>query len=241
MAQTYFQKVKACNQRDKDIVYGYIKRIQSILPHEQNSYFIIVQLIQNWILLYFHNRIDTELLTDDEQNKLFKLFEDNTKDKFIHLLRNKSLKLIFKSSGYEMDAEKCIDKVYDKKHILILIHSSNDNICGGYTSVGWKKKLQNAGSDKWIKDEDAFLFSIRSKGYEPRIAYIKKENETKAIRHYWNNDAYLMFGSLELYVYRDTTLFAEGNSCYQPFPFPHYLLGGGYSDSLKEIEIFQFD
>ena len=65
MSQSAFQKVKACSQRDKDIVYGYIKIIQSILPHEQNSYFIIVQLIQNLILLYFHNKIDSKLLTDD--------------------------------------------------------------------------------------------------------------------------------------------------------------------------------
>ena len=163
MSQIEFQKVKACNQRDKDIVYGYIKMVQSILPHEQNSYFIIVQLIQNLILLYFHQRMDTKLLTDKQQHKLFQLFEDNAKDEFIQLLTNKSLKLIFKSSGEKMNAQKCIDKVYDKKDILVLVHSLNNNIFGGYTSVGWSKESQNAGTSRWVMDENAFRFNLCTK------------------------------------------------------------------------------
>ena len=112
MAQTDFQKVKNRNQRDKDIVYGYIKTVQSTLSHQQNPIFIIVRLIQNLILLYFHNKIDSKLLTDDEQAKLWKLFEENTKDSFMQLLRDKSLKLLFESIGEQINAQNCIDKVY---------------------------------------------------------------------------------------------------------------------------------
>ena len=246
MTQTDFQRVKACNQRDKDIVYGYIRKVQSILPHEQNSYFIIVQLIQNLILLYFHNKIDSKLLTHDEQSKLFKLFEDNAKDKFMKLLRNKSLKLIFKSSGKDMNAKNCIEKVYDRKDILILIHSENDNICGGYTSVGWSKELQNGAGDRYVPDKDAFIFNIRSSnGYEPKLSY-SQDWAQKALRHYTNDNAYLMFGNLDLYIWkaswdREVLVFANGSICYyDSFPKEHYFLGQ-YSDTLKAIEIFQFD
>ena len=91
-----------------------MKIMQPLLPHEENSYFIIDQLIQNLILLYFYNRIHSKILTNDEQSKLFELFGKNTNDKFKQLLRNKSLKLIFESSGYKMNRHKCVDKVYDK-------------------------------------------------------------------------------------------------------------------------------
>ena len=59
------------------------------------------------------------------------------------------------------------------------------------------------------------------------------------LRYHYNNDAYLMFGSLALYIYKDTRVFAEGNRHYQPFPNKYQLLGK-QCDYLKEIEIFQF-
>ena len=214
-----------------------------MLPHEQNSYFIIVQLIQNLILLYFHTRIDTKLLTDEEQYKLFKMFKDNTKPKFIQLLETKPLKLIFKSSGKDMDSKKCIDKVYGRKDILILIHSINDNICGGYTSVGWKKESLD-GDDFHVEDENAFIFNIRSSnGFESKVSYVKKNETQNALRHYWSRNygrGCLMFGSLALYIWQDRTIYAKGNDMYyDALPNKYHFLGQ-YSSALKEIEVFQF-
>ena len=215
MAQSTFQKIKSCNQRDKDIVYGYIKRVQTILPHEQNPYFIIVQLIQNLILLYFHNRIDSKLLTEDEQYKLFKLFRDNARPKFLELLRSKSLKVIFESSAEDMNTKECIEKVYGKQNILVLIHSGNNNICGGYTSNGWPEGSGHA----YIADKHAFIFSIRScKGYEPKISYVKASHEHMALRVYSDDNAYLMFSCLALYIWKTEEVCSESNSYYQPFP-----------------------
>ena len=56
-----FHKAKLCNQRDKDIVYGYIKRTQSSLPCEENPYFTMIQLIQDLILLYFYDKMETKI------------------------------------------------------------------------------------------------------------------------------------------------------------------------------------
>ena len=47
------KKAKTVKQRDQDIVYGYIKLIQSLfIDVSDNPYYIINQLIQNIILLY---------------------------------------------------------------------------------------------------------------------------------------------------------------------------------------------
>ena len=83
--------------------------------------------------MYFYNRIDSKILTDDEQSKLFEMFEDHTNDRFLQLLRNhKSIKLVFHSTGEDMKLNRqlCIDTVYDKNHILVIMHSSNNNVCG---------------------------------------------------------------------------------------------------------------
>ena len=47
------KKVKRIDQINKDIVYGYIKEAQMLLPSQSNSYYTIDQLIQDVCLLYF--------------------------------------------------------------------------------------------------------------------------------------------------------------------------------------------
>ena len=71
MAQSQFQRLKHCNQVDKDVVHGYVKKMQSMLLHHKNPYYIVGKLIRNLILLYFHKMIDFQILRDDEQSKLY--------------------------------------------------------------------------------------------------------------------------------------------------------------------------
>ena len=110
----------------------------------------------------------------------------------------------------------------------------NNNICGGYTSVGWKKEFKNG---EFVKYQDVFMFNIRSsKGCESQIAYIKDDQVDKALRHWYNRDAYLMFGHLDLYLYIGNKVFSECDDYRQKsVPNEYYLLGGKYMDVLKEI------
>ena len=66
------QNLLASGQRDKDIVYGWIKQVQTVFPMD-NSHYTIVQLIQDLILLFFHIAMDTKILTDEEEKKLFEM------------------------------------------------------------------------------------------------------------------------------------------------------------------------
>ena len=84
MAQFY--RLRHCNQRDKNIVNGYVKRMQKMFPTEENSHFIIDLLIQNLILLFFHKTMDSKILTDDEQSEFFQLLQENANDEFRKLL-----------------------------------------------------------------------------------------------------------------------------------------------------------
>lgn len=55
-------------QKDKDIVFGYIRRLKEELfsDMKDNPYYNIQQFLQNICLLYFHKSIDTKILTDEE-------------------------------------------------------------------------------------------------------------------------------------------------------------------------------
>ena len=71
--------LRGVTQREKDIVYGYIKQIQSIFPFEDNPYYTIVQLIQDLCLLYYRVLIDTNILTNNEQMKLLEMIDCKNK------------------------------------------------------------------------------------------------------------------------------------------------------------------
>ena len=47
------EDVKNIDQRTKDCVFGYIRKIQDIFP-EDNVYFTIPSLVIHWVLLYFY-------------------------------------------------------------------------------------------------------------------------------------------------------------------------------------------
>ena len=74
MEQIDFKAVKRVSQKQKDIVYGYMRRTQSMFPSD-NTYYTIVQLVQDLCLLYFRTIIDTKILTEEEQFKLLEMVD----------------------------------------------------------------------------------------------------------------------------------------------------------------------
>ena len=75
----HLKRVANIQQEYIDIVLSYIRRIQSLFPVDDNPYYIIAQLIKNLCLLYFHNAIDSSILTWKEESD------------FIALLKNKKV------------------------------------------------------------------------------------------------------------------------------------------------------
>ena len=76
--QMELRKVNKISQRYKNIVFGYTRKIQSVFPRD-NPYFIIVDLVQHLILLYYYPAFQSEILTDDEQEIFRNLFIENSK------------------------------------------------------------------------------------------------------------------------------------------------------------------
>ena len=73
-SQLSFEDVKNMEQSRKDIVFGYVKRVQKLLP-DDNAYYIIPSLVCYWILLYF---APTDYFEPDLCNKEFILTDNNT-------------------------------------------------------------------------------------------------------------------------------------------------------------------
>ena len=55
--------------------------------------------------------------------------------------------------------------------------------------------MEKRGNSKYIKDQNTFIFDIRSSnGYLSSIAHAKKVISSMYLRHSFGNDACLMFG-----------------------------------------------
>ena len=233
MAQTDFKKVKNFRQRDKDIVYGFIKEIQSVFPKD-NSYYNIHDLIKHLCLLYFHHIIDSKLLTDIEQETLMKLFRDHNKDDFDQF----HWQLIYRASRDGSTEKNAKEKYEYKKNLVAFIHTENDNIFGGYTSHGWDHSDSNDGV--YHEDKHAFVFGIRSsQNHEPIIRNVKKGREGQAM---FSRKGYFLIWNYMIYIC-DRTYTADlyDSGTYQSCPSVSHFTGGlGVGEAnIKDIEVFQ--
>jgi hypothetical protein len=71
--------------------------------------------------------------------------------------RNFRLLNIFKGSRDGWTKEIFIDKVFNKGPTLILLKTTKNAICGGFTTLNWEN------STGWRRDTEAFVFNVDTK------------------------------------------------------------------------------
>ena len=122
-----------------------------------------------------------------------------------------------------------IEKCKGKAPMLVIIQTTKDIIFGGYTTIEW--------NDKYINDEKAFVFSLRTKKKykvkNPKYAICASEN------NWWG------FGPCEnaIVIYNNclkNSLNYVGNGSYD-IPQPYELNGGEKYFNVKSYEIFHIE
>lgn len=219
-----FERLKHINDKYVMTVSGYFRKISVESVPES------VKLV---VLLFYYNCIDSSILRLDENDKLLELFASQNKFKD---LGNYEYKLIYKASR---DGQKGIifqALVHGEQNILCII-STGDNVFGGYTSVGWP--IHNDG--KQIKDNKAFIFSIRSsKDWPPAIFNIIQDKVALSIQH----GHHCVFGN-HFCIFLNN--FGQGGglspTSYEPAKHYDYLFGGRETNlgdvDIEDVEVFQ--
>jgi hypothetical protein len=62
--------------------------------------------------------------------------------------------MIYKASVDGWASERFAEKVYNKGSNMILLKTTKDAVCGGFTSVSWSYKCRTN------KDTEAFVFNL---------------------------------------------------------------------------------
>ena len=200
MSAIDFKRVRKIPQKYKDIVHGYIKRVQVIFP-EDNPYFTIVELIQDLCLLYFCHMIDSKILTNDEHIKLYDMVNTQLKNKF-----KGEWMLLFRATRDGFARKNFYDKCDGKDNTICIIRSEQNNVFGGYTSSKWNKKRSDdhTYSDEYDCDPFAFIYKIRSNGTLKAEIFPVTLEGICAVQHY--RYGYLSFGDCGNALYFQTGL-----------------------------------
>ena len=189
------KKVNRIPQKCEDIVHGYIKEVQCILPPE-NSYYNIVSLITHSILLYFHNFIESNLFTDDEIDELFNLLLSNDKQ-----IANNPWRLLFSSEEHGVERRKFVKKVHEEQNVILIIKLKGKAIIGGYTKTGWNK-MQGDISLKSTQNDEPFISNVKQ--------------DEKSISHALANhsDSYGIFGARWIFYINNQHLHFQAHHLY---------------------------
>ena len=238
------KKVARIPQKYRDLVKGYTRKAQTLFP-DDSSYYNIVDLIIHLILLYFYHFIESQLLSEDEKDKLLDLLIQNDKSSFV----DSSWKLIFSSYDYGTDMTRFADVVYDKTNIMIIVEVDGNAIVGAYTKTGWKKFSQKVSLQyimEFETDREAFLFYLKSPGnYLPFISNVKQDNPSIKCAVGYLQGYWAVFGN-------GCIFFINNHGDYTQFDNPSYSNFEAYnhghkylvpenelSDCKTKIEVFQ--
>lgn len=228
--------VEKIDQLNKDIVFGFIRESQLLFPSD-NPYFNIVNLIKHICLLYYFRTFDSKILSESEQWEFLDLLSRQNKDLGV------KFNLIYRlSRDGQFKKDEFREKCHDRKNLLCFIHTKDDDIYGGYTSSGWRKK--NCPSGTYINDTKTFIFMIRSNqsqynGNLPIIWNVKKDKSNLAIGHH---DMYCCIFGYDWAIYvrfsdKGSSLHQNGECSYGPITLRPRVS----ETKVTEIEIFQAD
>ena len=124
--------------------------------HFEHQFNIKIPLDLKKIIQKFARRyIPSILLTVEEDYAFMQLLLSNKSKQF----ENKHFNLIFQASKDGYLAKDFHSKCDNKGATIIIIKSDHGNIFGGYTSIPW------SDGREWKRDDNAFLFVIRSNNY----------------------------------------------------------------------------
>jgi len=111
--------------------------------------------------------------------------EKEIKEKLNELTKMKIKKLLYRGSKDGFKSKDFHSKCDGHKSTIVVIKIKNGDIIGGYTSAKWES------SDKGVRDDKAFLFSLtKNKKYK-----IKEDQKKTAI--YMKNDYGPLFGGIK--------------------------------------------
>jgi hypothetical protein len=169
-------------------------------------------------------------LTSDEGESLLEMIQST----------NRNGNLLYRGSRDGFTALAFHEKCDGKSNTVTIIKTDEDYVFGGYTSAAWHSK------GNFIKDANAFIFSLRKNGISDDKKKFKVKNENKAI--YGNLKYGPAFGDSDIVILDGSnkkptsfSTFCVAYECPQGYEFrkAKQFLAGSSKWLTTEIEVYR--
>ena len=152
------------------------------------------------------------------------------------------LNLLYRSSRDGLSFAQFKTKCSDKENLVIIIKNNLNYIFGGYASIKWN----TTGSSTYLKDPNAFIFSLRRNGISNNAKFKIRNSDYSICEPH----AYIAFGEGLSDIYIDSALSGGhthiGHSYELPVGYTYdstetknYLAGSFSEWTVQEIEVYQ--
>ncbi len=149
--------------------------------------------------------------------------------------KDKKVKLLYKASKDGDKADNFYAKCENKGPTLTLILTTNQRKFGGYTSLSWKRPVND--DPVYYKDENAFIFCLNKK--KKYCLRNEQDRREKAICMYKNNGP-AFGGGNDFVVFNEC---CKNSNSYSNCPYSYKtvrneLNGGNYNFQVKDYEVY---
>ena len=144
---------------------------------------------------------------------------------------NKQMVLLYKATRDGYTYKDFQLKCYGKGEVWVIISDAKGNVFGGHTSIGWK------GSNRWVKDPAAYVYTLVNPHGIPPTKYNPQENSLCIL-----DSGKIRFGS-DLVIADNSN---SNNNSYTDFPSDYIdttgkgktTFTGDHYFQIKEIEVW---
>eukprot|EP01083_Nonionella_stella_P090847 253879_1 len=141
------------------VIWGYIRvEIEDVINVDIAT--DIKQLIAQFSRPYF----DSKILSLNEQLEFIELLSQNK----LTDIKRKQVQLLYRASEHNYLADKFHELCNGHAPTLVVIQNNFGHVFGGYTTIKWQSTPTTVGG----RDENAFLFLIRSSNANERVPMI---------------------------------------------------------------------
>ena len=167
------------------------------------------------------------------------IFTISERNNLVDLLNNydfKELKLLYSTIKNEFDIKLCHSLCQNYKNIVWLIHTTNNNIFGAFTTTKWNT---NNGID--VKDPYSFIFLLRSKDKLKKLTSFDIIQPQNMGVWYHSNYFCLIGTGYDISIYKKCTKKNQYTYCSKgnyKTPTKYYLNNNKKSFIVKNMEIY---
>ena len=218
----------------KVLVTGFVRNIRKLMNDQ-----VIPEEINDLCFRFYSHiiTVNSVILTNKELGIFGGLLTANNCD------IGMKWKLIYRGTRDTFEWRAFNKQCTDTANVICIILSKHGHVFGGYTSVGFPKCKSYYKPRITVKDESAFLYTLRNTEHPPEIFRLLRDDDKVSISNYGAYMCCFGGGGSDLSLFENCDQNERAWVEHSQFEYPignrSVLNGGNRNFSVVEVELFE--